>query len=938
MEKVVAEYAVKSKRPGDVRDYHIMVSGCKQLSEGDFEEIFKRSSVGTMPLPAYSQNSDNRPPWFTFGSYLKAKSDLYVTAVRQEWTDQQDGRGDRRIAALSCLCVPYDALARVSASYLNIGISVPGYQTLLQGTTPFELTLKMAGEWERDIVPQIEKTGYDFMAATAALLLDGPVVLMKGGALSVKDRLLCLEAIVSLLPYGSRANLQLSTWMESASPHNIQLGFSDSARAYQRRVVWGKAPVEALKQGTPAYEYYSSLQSLKDHTQGGVPTIVAALAQRKDPLSFEAPQRYVQALHDLDRPFLTFQAVHQKHYTVQDAEVRRLFTEGNVGSLDPTQRKELLLHLLRRSGRENLQVVEMYWPVGNQDELRQALCAVARESMARPGSKLEALQLLVNLASSKNLFKDYAAFLIEESKSPSGLPPRQEVIKDIVQLLLHADNAYAVQNHETIAEAAWGHPALVLELIEQSWKENPDSLDTWLRWLDDGAPQMEEVELFQLARGLTKTEAQGITFGELEANHVYTLFEVACESKTGLDQLAPAFITWLMVNRARLRNKGDWQQTLSKLARDRDITLSKKAQVELLSWAIEPATALSATSNNLSSPEFKQYTEAIVHTIGKLGDSNEQIALGFAERFSGTMMFHPNKRDAETVLSALYKLYAYCTSLNGQRRIRDMVLQIAEECQVVDERFFIDIWGVELNKSQENKAKLGFSHVKSALRAGRVQDAANKCVQLLHREPEMLPLVVGELFDLRNRIGSGIEITRFVRELCDALKRLEIPESFESKFYKAVLGGNKEGAPISVALLDYLIEQVESGLKKVQQDSQNLIGWADHSGIADEIALMAEQVTKARRFVDSPEGGLKNLFGSFRRPTRVRASKQSESTGSRRSPPRYLFPQIANNTDTLKAINSVIELLAPWLQREKSNELGAILRQIESNIGVNSRR
>ncbi|HMH92336.1 MAG TPA: hypothetical protein VK586_14775, partial [Streptosporangiaceae bacterium] len=84
----------------------------------------------------------------------------------------------------------------------------------------------------------------EFALRVAALLLSGyPVCVLGAEDLTVTERLGFLDAVASLLPYGMRARLSVSTWAGSTAAHRFRLFFAAVPRsgAEDIAVAWDQA-------------------------------------------------------------------------------------------------------------------------------------------------------------------------------------------------------------------------------------------------------------------------------------------------------------------------------------------------------------------------------------------------------------------------------------------------------------------------------------------------------------------------------------------------------------------------------------------------------------------------------------------------------------------------------------------------------------------------
>lgn len=119
--RVNYQLAFKTKRQGDAQDYRVLAHSEGPLSGEDFETVFNRLSVGTMPSKAIYEGE--KPPWVTFGA-IRVGLVTYFAAIRQEWTGRTDARS-RPVAAMCCICLPYEELAESQPTYVTIYKGIP---------------------------------------------------------------------------------------------------------------------------------------------------------------------------------------------------------------------------------------------------------------------------------------------------------------------------------------------------------------------------------------------------------------------------------------------------------------------------------------------------------------------------------------------------------------------------------------------------------------------------------------------------------------------------------------------------------------------------------------------------------------------------------------------------------------------------------------------
>ncbi len=140
------------------------------------------------------------------------------------------------------------------------------------------------------VADTVDMFGFGVVAATAALLLDGPVTVITGGpSVPLWSRLAFLDAVLALLPAGTYSSLTACTWAPGDRAERFRIAFGDGTIVQDRHVVeWRRLPeVPPLPSGF-AREYYRRLLLLRTlfHDTGD---IVRALAADNAPLDLEIP-------------------------------------------------------------------------------------------------------------------------------------------------------------------------------------------------------------------------------------------------------------------------------------------------------------------------------------------------------------------------------------------------------------------------------------------------------------------------------------------------------------------------------------------------------------------------------------------------------------------------------------------------------------------------
>jgi hypothetical protein len=79
---IPVQVALRSKNPGDSKDYRVIAHSAGPLDGYDFEALFLKLGVGSVPKAVDRQDA---PPWITCGTYEKGHT-TYAAIIQQEWT------------------------------------------------------------------------------------------------------------------------------------------------------------------------------------------------------------------------------------------------------------------------------------------------------------------------------------------------------------------------------------------------------------------------------------------------------------------------------------------------------------------------------------------------------------------------------------------------------------------------------------------------------------------------------------------------------------------------------------------------------------------------------------------------------------------------------------------------------------------------------------
>jgi hypothetical protein len=285
---LAAEWARWGMDPSERGGYHLLACSEGRISPRNFEEILDRFNPG---------NLDDLPQVTV--SYVPASDgSRYLGMAIHEAEASGADRLGRDVTVTRYFCVPYPEAASAAVSYVAM------YNALRDIRPPdadrsvcaVELTAggaELSADAER-VLP------------VAGLLLTGnPVCIVGAEATEMAERLAYVDAVMSLLPYGMRAEMAASTWTRGTyRGHKFRLFFSEAPRrrapsGLEDHVVRWRSDSTAVPDtaGTrfpaaPAAEYLNTLR------QGLGPAMIRGLAEAAEPTPFSA-QAAVTALDRL---------------------------------------------------------------------------------------------------------------------------------------------------------------------------------------------------------------------------------------------------------------------------------------------------------------------------------------------------------------------------------------------------------------------------------------------------------------------------------------------------------------------------------------------------------------------------------------------------------------------------------------------------------------
>jgi len=291
---VTAEWALWGKEANETA-YRVLRCSDGTFGADDFREIITRYASGVKKeLPQYTvcwiPSGQGHPAYLAVAIHELADPDPRRSGERSRTA------GGREIEFVRLFCVRYAEMAGFGVSYTELIESVRQYQLLPGETAPIP-------------VPLLSETATHHAAPSrlmlenivALLLTTRPVCVLEAEGTTAEERLLFIEQVMSLLPYGLRTRLSASTWASStAQDLKLRLFFANARRDDGSKTSYLTWDVpQQLNLSAPGYDAVRLYLSwLRQVGSGAAP----ALAEVTAPLRFtEADIRRMVATLPRDR-------------------------------------------------------------------------------------------------------------------------------------------------------------------------------------------------------------------------------------------------------------------------------------------------------------------------------------------------------------------------------------------------------------------------------------------------------------------------------------------------------------------------------------------------------------------------------------------------------------------------------------------------------------
>lgn len=431
---VQAGWAIWSKHQGTRDDYSVLAASAGPLSPGEFGQLLKYFTPGN---PTADPGTAGSLPWAML-SRVGVSEQLYLGMSVQVLTGDKDGTG-RPISRTSYFCIPYRELERSPVSYQNLYAAV-AQPNLLPRTGGSLVPLEIPRLDPAALARIIRKFGETTVAATAALLLSGPVTITGPDHPDLHSRLRFFDAVAALLPYGYRPHLTAATWSDTAADDRFRIVFAHRGRDEASSVAWGTSP--RLPAAGPAQAYLGYLQRALGRTGSGdgdeqrLERLIAYLAHETEPRKFEEPTQAIDSLHGFFLPLVVAESIDTN--TTRIGDVRQLLAAGRTGELPTEHRPMMLRRLIAEGDPQDFGLISGSFDeiaAGQPGQLLADIAIVCRGQLWSAGTTGLSRDYL-RLASQRNLADELLATLVtnpgSETDPTTGLDAVSKLLAELV--------------------------------------------------------------------------------------------------------------------------------------------------------------------------------------------------------------------------------------------------------------------------------------------------------------------------------------------------------------------------------------------------------------------------------------------------------------------------------------------------------------------------
>ena len=361
---VTAEWAWISKAPGSHGDYGVLASSSGLSDAGGIAGTY----VAGVPSSSMPTAASGGPPWVTFGSHLTpADHQLVSVSVQDPWRGQDQAL--RPIWPRRFFLCRYDDLAAFRVSYRTLWDAVAPITLPRPSRQPAPVPVRP--QPLSQVILAIGNIGFNRVAAIAAALLDGPVVVTSTADLRLEDpsatvdRLTVLDAVAALLPYGFRADASATSAVDNTIAHPMRLVLAEYASNGQQA-----APLRgpAVTPRSELARDYLAMLSDKERWEG-LDVVVAHLWSATEACSFSCPETALEILDGLNRHGYKLRAARN---CAESVKLSRFFFHDDPSQvarmwrspeMDAQTRGKLLRPLLEAEDRDLADALREHWGV-----------------------------------------------------------------------------------------------------------------------------------------------------------------------------------------------------------------------------------------------------------------------------------------------------------------------------------------------------------------------------------------------------------------------------------------------------------------------------------------------------------------------------------------------------------------------------------------------
>lgn len=768
-----SQAAVKSKAPGDPQDYRVLALSEGPLSSEDFAAAYRELSVGTMSFTA--STAGEKAPWVTIGPFVRIEQ-RSIAIIRQDWTDRQDNYG-RPVAAQCCLCLPDSVLVQHTPSYVNLFTNIPNQSFFLASDKELleapVIALKPLTDEIDEILKVIDTIGFDFCSYVAAMLLVSPVVITRGQELTVDTRLSFFDAVTSLLPYGVRSDLGVSTWMNSTSIDKIRLGFSADALPNQKRIVWLKPAPKELRSNKIADSYYHHLNKLWNDPESAKEQIISELSNKGVPLTFRNLQPFLDTLQEINWEKSVHQAVVQSRGNKE--QVRKLLKTESKQKLIGRNLKDCLAFLLQEPDLEDLEILRENW-----DESLWVPACDSVKGLRSPVFQEEVLWSLCQLAAEKGWLDKLLESLLEVDELAS-VPPTVELVYRAIRQLDHYTERV---RYLLLRDVKQAYEFLFVIGAQAETEQELEDVIFWL--LEDDNLEKIDFELIQIALGLSPSNIAANDniekLAELDPHYVEKLVGVAAaraqltNDYSNIERLASAVSGWLLSRPDSLKAAAThWREYLRLMQERSSPSPELGAQLDLIMLAMDedPSEPLSVDRYlEEGSAETKKYGEGFTRGLFIIQVDSQEIIRRLITHLNGSWLESPEGLSNDIGLIGMLMPTVKANHVKNllvahvQNRVREQPALVAHESfsHGIKEHLF------KWNKDQEVLDILNSAFKGSILKDSSIEEVVALYLQMLELASSPIEKRVAASFSESNYFSEVGKIESFLQILLEALQ------------------------------------------------------------------------------------------------------------------------------------------------------------------------